>query len=114
MTDRVKDLLADARQVQETFQLNVTGISLAVLQETRKDAEEIEHDTEDQIMDSMLDIIDEYVDREFKGCDGHMSRRNIAVLQESCRELCRGLLEENLTWTEIQDILTKEAFHAKV
>lgn len=114
MTDRVKNLLADARVVQVTFGLNVTGNSLAILRETREAAQEIEHEDEADILNSMYDLIDEFVDASVQGCDGHMSRRDVAVMQESCRELCGGLLETDLTWTEIQNILTKETPHETV
>jgi len=122
MTDILKNALEEADKVFETFGLNVRGNSLHLI-EMAIDGSDIEpaidKDSESINVypaDTKIDVSDVYdlwddigtdiIRQDMQGTDGHMSRRDTAILEESCRELIPVVLIECNTWKEIVEVLS--------
>lgn len=107
MTDRLKQAIEHAEKVEEMYGLNVIGNTLSLIERAVSEADDTDEGSE--VYEVWSDIGADILREDMQGCAGHMSDRDVGVMEAECKELAEVVTEECDTLEEIREVLkTKE------
>lgn len=97
--------IQQAIKVEKSFGVNVRGCALSILKQMK---EEEDLPSLEDLANAWDDHGNDVLYHEFLGTNGHMSRKQSTILQESVRELIDDMIHDVESWEELQALLSRK------
>jgi hypothetical protein len=106
MTDRLKQAIEHAEKVGEMFGLNIIGNTLGLIERAVSESDDTDEGSD--VCNVWSDVGADILREDMQGCAGHMSDRDIGVMEAECKELAEVVTEECDTLDEIREVLKEK------
>jgi hypothetical protein len=103
MTDRLKQALQHAEEAGRLYGLNIVGNTLSIVEQAVGYADE--GDEGSDLSATWQNYGSDILREDRQGCVGHMSDRDIGVMEAECKALAEVVTEECDTIEEIREAL---------